>query len=137
MLRPFQSRYRRLRLNALEDRMVPTTFTAGTVPELIADISASNTTGGVNTINLVAGVTFTLTAEYQDGTGLPTITANDNLSIVGHGNVIERSKSSPGFRLFNVAAGASLTLDDMTLQRGYASYPAVGGAVRSSGTLTL
>jgi hypothetical protein len=60
-----------------------------------------------------------------------------NLTIIGNGNTF----NGPGFgqylsRFFVVAAGSSLTLEQMTLQNGcvYATY---GGAIYNSGTLTL
>src|SRR6516164_3824850 len=97
-----------LRVKQLEDRTVPSSFTAGTVADLIADINAANTGGGSNTITLVAGTTFTLTAvdNTTDGaTGLPVIAANDTLTIVGNGDTLQRSTASvtPAFRLFDVA----------------------------------
>ena len=124
--RPTAPRLRlRLRVNQLEDRTVPTAFTAATVAHLIADINAANTAGGSNIIRLVAGKTLTLTAvdNTTDGaTGLPVIAANDTLTIVGNGDTIQRSTASgtPAFRLFDVASGGSLTLKDMTVQDGLA-----------------
>jgi len=41
---------------------VPSSFTAASVSDLVADINAANAAGGSNTINLVAGTTFNLTA---------------------------------------------------------------------------
>ena len=69
---------------------------AATVSDLIADINAANTAGGANTITLTAPTTspYVLTAvnNTTDGaTGLPVIAANDNLTIVGNGDTIERS----------------------------------------------
>jgi hypothetical protein len=68
------------------------------------------------------------------------------LTIIGNGDTIQRStaKGTPAFRLFDVA-GASLTLQNLTLQGGLAvhpsyslSYPeARGGAIYSQGVLTL
>ena len=112
-------------LERLEDRTVPSSFTAASVSGLVADINAANATGGSNTITLVAGTTFNLTAadNTTDGaTGLPVIAATDNLSIVGNGDVIQRSTATgtPAFRLFDVASGASLALANLTLQGGSA-----------------
>src|SRR6516225_6612853 len=87
----------RLRVKQFEDRTVPSSFTAGTVAELIADMKAANTAGGSNTITLVAGTTFTLTAvdNTTDGaTGLPVIAAKDTLTIVGNGDTLARSTAT-------------------------------------------
>jgi hypothetical protein len=143
-----QRRPLRLRVKQLEDRTVPSGFTAGTVADLIADIKAANTGGGSNTITLVAGTTFTLTAvdNTTDGaTGLPVIAANDTLTIVGNNDTIQRStaKGTPAYRLFDVAGGASLILESMTVQNGLAqgngagASSAEGGAIYSQGTLAL
>src|SRR5262245_5941622 len=107
----------------LEDRTVPASFTASTVPELIADINAANLAGGPNTITLAPATTFTLTAAdnaADGGNGLPVVAAGDELTILGNGDVIERSATlgTPDFRLFDVAAGAALSLEDLTLQGG-------------------
>jgi hypothetical protein len=144
----------RLSLEPLEDRTVPSSFTAANVSDLIADINAANAAGGSNTITLVAGTTFNLTEvnNTTDGaTGLPVIAAKDSLSIVGNGDTIQRSTASgsPTFRLFDVASGASLSLANMTLQGGVevtynVSSPngtfgplAAGGAIFNQGSLSL
>jgi hypothetical protein len=93
----------------------------------------------------VAGKTFSLTAvdNTTDGaTGLPLIAANDNLTIVGNGDTIERSTVSgtPAFRLIDVASKASLTLENLTLQGGLAfgsGSSAEGGGIYNQGTLDL
>jgi len=136
----------RLVLEPLEARALLTSYTAASVSDLIADINASNA-GGTNTITLTAATTapYVLTAvnNTTDGaTGLPVIAANDNLTVVGAGDTIERSTAvgTPAFRLFDVAAGASLTLQSLTLQGGLATGAGVsaeGGAVYSQGALTL
>jgi len=145
-----RSRHARLTLERLEDRTLPSSYTAGSVSDLIADINAANQVGGANTITLVAGKTFSLTAvnNTTDGaTGLPIIAANDNLTILGNGDTIQRStaKSTPAFRLFDVAVGASLTLQNLTAQNGLAPeiltpqnfYAAQGGAMNNHGALIL
>jgi hypothetical protein len=142
-------------LEALEDRMLPSTYYAATASDLIADINAANKAGGANTIVLTAPTTspYVLTAvnnTTNGANGLPVIStggkkvAADNLTIVGNGDTIERSSGTP-FRLFDVASGASLTLENVTLLNGYAtvqqttatSWSAEGGAIYNQGTLVL
>ena len=108
------------------------------VSELVAAINAANQAGGVNTINLAPGRTFTLTVvnNATDGpNGLPVIAANNNLTIRGSGATLARSKAAgtPAFRLFDVAPGASLTLESLTLANGLVvgdtGQDADGGAI--------
>ncbi len=87
-------------MEQLEDRTLPSSYSAASVSALIADISAANTAGGANTITLTAATTspYALTAVNNTdrfskgpGNGLPVIAANDNLTIVGNGDTIERT----------------------------------------------
>jgi hypothetical protein len=140
----------RPRLEALEDRMLLSTYYAATASDLIADINAANKAGGSNTIVLTASSTspYVLKAvnNSTDGpTGLPVISKKDSLTIIGNGDTIERSTASgtPAFRLFDVASGGSLTLEKLTLQNGLAQqaratgFSADGGAINNQGTLVL
>jgi hypothetical protein len=150
-LSPWHPRRARLSVDGLENRAMPASFTAATVADLIADINAANASGGPNSITLATGARFTLTAvdNTADGpTGLPVVAANDDLTILGNGNIIERSTAAgtPQFRLLDVAAGGSLALENLTLQggRAYGFLTALdvvvggrGGAVFSQGGLTL
>jgi hypothetical protein len=124
-------------------------YSAASVSALITDITAANTNGGANTITLTAATTapYVLTAvnnTTNGATGLPVIADDDNLTI-GGGDTIERSvvSGTPNFRLFDVAAGASLTLQSVTLEQGsVASAGATdsdleGGAIYNQGALTL
>ena len=67
--------------------------------------------------------------------------AGDNLTIVGNGDTIERSTATgtPAFRLFDVAAGASLSLANLTLQGGRGARVGSwsGGAICNQGSLSL
>src|SRR5262245_42716631 len=133
--RPAPQRRARPTVEALEDRAVPASYTAATVPELIGAIDAANQSPEADTITLAPGKTFTLTeANSLDSTvggsnGLPTILPEGgSLTIVGNGDVIERRATgrTPQFRLIGVSSSASLTLENLTLQGGRS---AVGGGI--------
>jgi hypothetical protein len=138
---------RHLHVEILEDRLVLNSYTATTTADLIADIGLANAAGGVNTITLTApnSSPYALTVvnnTTHGATGLPVIAAGDNLTIVGNGDTIQRSvvAGTPAFRLFDVAAGATLTLKSLTLHDGLAvgtGVAAQGGAIYGAGTLTL
>ena len=99
----------------------PYTVAAGSTPDLIFAIDCANGIGGAQTINLPHS-TYTLIAINNDipydNTGLPVI--NGNLTINGGGATITRSTagSTPNFRLFAVASGVNLTLNNLTLSHG-------------------
>jgi hypothetical protein len=133
-------------LEQLEDRTALSNFNAATVSHLIADINAANKAGGTNTITLAQKTTFTLTQmdnNTDGGNGLPVIAANDNLTIVGNIDTIQRRSNSDAFRLFDVASGASLTLINLTLQNGLTSNAPnisnanAGGGILNNGTLSV
>ena len=133
---------------ALEVRSLLSSYTAASVSALVADINAANANGGTNTVTLAANTTFDLTAvnnATNGANGLPVISGAkvaDNLTIIGNGATIDRSTAAgtPAFRLFDVASGNSLTLENVTLQGGLAQgsgTAADGGAVFNQGALTL
>jgi hypothetical protein len=144
------------RMEPLEGRTLFASYAATTVPELIAAIHAANASPGADTISLPAGAMLSLSATdntANGATGLPRITDGAGLTVVGGGTkttttTIERSATlaTPAFRLFEVAAGGSLTLRNLTLQGGMAgSYLtpqgtaaiAQGGAIYNGGSLAL
>jgi hypothetical protein len=139
-------RGRRLLLEQLEDRTVPSTFTASTVSDLIADINAANLAGGSNTILLAANTWFTLTGadnSTDGGNGLPLIAAKDNLSIIGQGGDTISAVTpggvnydpAGGWRCLDVASGAALTLSNLTVTDFQVGGS--GGAIYNEGSLVL
>lgn len=128
-------------MEVLEDR---TLLAVSTTSQLIDAINTANSSGGATTITLVGGPAFDFTSPYDNTqNALPVITAN--ITIVGNSDTIERdSENTAMFRLFDVAGGGSLTLQDVTLKGGVAQgnpllgqTSAEGGAVYSSGILNL
>jgi hypothetical protein len=137
----------RPRLEALEERTVPSAVVATTTSDLINDIILAEIGAGSPTIQLQAadatnGFDF-MSAYLSTNDALPQIAANITISgTSGFDNTIQRDTASgtPAFRLFDVAAGHSLTLQNLTLAGGLAKgtdSAAEGGAIYSSGTLTL
>ena len=143
----------RPRLEAFEDRWLPSGLpysTAATVRQLIADINYADNAGGSFTINLTPGTTFdlkTVNNTTNGANGLPVVGGAKavDLTILGNGDTLERvggftfdkrGVPSNPFRLFDVAPGASLTLDHVTLHGGWA-YGSVGGAIYNQGMLKV
>jgi hypothetical protein len=106
------------------------------VPALIAAINTAEGNGQADTMNLAAGCTYTLTAvdNVTDGpNGLPNVTTQ--ITINGNGAIIERAGAT-NFRIFHIAAGGDLTLNDVTIRNGDAGA-GDGGGIYNGGTLTL
>src|SRR5579884_3327642 len=138
---------RRPAVEALEDRTLLSPVVATTTSQLIGDIVAANNGTGPTTIQLQAADStngFDFTAAYPStNDALPQITAAITITgTSGFDNSIQRSTAwgTPAFRLFEVTVGGSLTLQNLTLTGGLAQgtgTAAEGGAIYSSGTLTL
>ena len=136
-------------IQSFEGRTMFSAYSAGNVAELIAAVNAANQTPEADTITLAPGSTFVLTAVDHnnpdgDSTGLPAIVAaGGRLTIDGGGDTVERSTAAgtPNFRLFEVKAGAALTLRNLTIQGGRAvavfGGAGSGGGVLNYGTLSF
>ena len=95
---------------------------------LVAAIDTANGNGEADTINLLAGCTYTfgvVNNVWYGPNALPAITSD--ITIVGNGAVIERSLAAPAMRLFYVSradlppsSAGSLTLRDVTVRNGLA-----------------
>ena len=136
----------------LEDRSLLTTFFAATAADLIKDIVAANKGNGASTIVLTAPTSapYALHAVNNNTDGstvLPvikkslTIVTENGAANPAYGDTIDASRLG---RLFDVAQGASLTLQNVTLQNslenglgGKHPIAADGGAILNRGTLVL
>ena len=135
------------RLEALENRDLPSTYYAATASDLIQDIRTANQQGGANTIVLTAPTTspyvMTQVDNTTDGTtALPQITSGNNLTILpSNGTTSGLLDAAKNGRLFDVAAGGSLTLQNVELEDGYVTSLGTvtqkGGAIFNQGTLVL
>lgn len=119
--------------------------TVTNLTQLIGDINYADRSGGSFTIYLQPNTTFNLVTNYTCGAVgcslLPGIGGTNavNLNIIGNGSTIQRDATNANAyegRLFEVAQGSSLTLQQITLQNGY-SYAYNGGAFYNWGTLSL
>lgn len=121
---------------------------SGDVEALIEAIDTANSSGGPTLINLAAG-TYTLTTslipwDSPDGlgpTGLPAIRSPVHIRGAGADTtIIERVPAGTGeesdFRLFAVDAAGDLTVDALTLTRGFVPGDG-GGAIWNHGRLHI
>ena len=118
------------------------------VPALVSAIDDANANPDSSTINLDPGCTYTLTAvdnttvhsiggttfEYGDN-GLPQITTP--ITINGNNATIMRADGAPNFRVFFIEKTGSLTINDLTLQNGFAdgTSPGRGDSAGSGGAI--
>ena len=100
---------------------------------LVNAITAANANGMSLDIICLSNSTYTfLTA--QNSIALPSISTP--ITIVGNGAILERGSGAPNFRLFNVTASGSLTLQNLTVRNGDASGNN-GGAILNAGAVIL
>jgi hypothetical protein len=131
-----------LRLEALEDRTVPSTFTVTNNSDtgvagdgsLRGEILAASSGDTINFDASLAGQTITLT------NGELAIT--QNLDIEGLGANQLTVSGNNASRVFDISAGANVTIAGMTITDGLANgsapvFTSSGGAILDLGTLTL
>ena len=91
-------------------------------------------------LELPAGSAIALSAPDNGSNGLPLV--EKSVTIRGHGSRIERDPGlacpvGPEFRLFEVADGGVLTLEDVSVSNGCVSSGAGGGVLASGGSVVL
>ena len=103
---------------------------------LRAAIMQSNATAGLNTIVLPDGVySLALPGQNEEAAAAGDLDVTDSLNLIGSGRrtaVIDANRLD---RVVDVAAGVSLTVLGVTLQRGNSNTS--GGAIRNAGSVTL
>ena len=121
-------------------------YTVSSAEDLVAAITSANSNPNADTILIAANITLTAASEsnvdYGD-TGLPGITSD--ITIEGQGYSIKRDTAvnTPDFRIFRVAAGAHLTLYNVTISGGRATVCTVclgerwGSGLFSEGIITM
>ena len=121
-------------MEELEERSLPSNYTATNLSELTADINAANNQGGSNTISLTAPTNSPYVLSANGFTGLPAVANNDQLTILGNGDTIaaDWTSATPAFSVLSVATGASATLSNLTLE---SSGP--GGLYLNGSSITL
>jgi hypothetical protein len=128
------------RLEALEDRTVPSTLTVtsaaddGSAGTLRAVIAAANSGDTINFDPSLAGQTITLTR------GELAITKS--LDIEGLGRHPLTVSGNHASRVFDISGGVTVTIADLTMTDGFANGSApvlasTGGAILNFGALTL
>jgi len=112
---------------------VTCTATAANPSALVSAMNAANTNGAsADTICLTNSTYSFLSA--ANSVALPSVTTP--ITIVGNGGVLERGSGAPQFRLFNVTASGTLTLQNMTV-RNFHAGGGNGGAILNAGSLAL
>lgn len=114
---------------------------------LIAAINNANINPAPSTLELDPGCIYLLTAVDNTATvygdnGLPQIITP--ITINGNNATIIRASEAPNFRFFYIMEPGSLTINDLTLENGFADgtlpggggsvFPGSGGAIYNSGT---
>lgn len=124
----------RLGVEPLEDRAVPSTFTVRTLADGGADslrqaVLLANANPGPDTIRFAAAARGTVALTSGE------LTITDDLRINGPGASQLAVSGSGLSRVFNIAASMVVTIDALTVTRGYGVLR--GGGIRNDGTLTL
>jgi len=145
--KPWSPPRARPRVEALEDRTVPASFTVtrgtgtafdvGSLPWAVAQVNGQTDTS--NSINFQPSVTSVVLT-----TG--TLVLQQNVTITGNGSQntgIYRDTSPPtfNFKIFKVEQSVTASINDLTIGSGYASAfdadGGIGGGIRNDGSLTL
>src|SRR6266852_1446206 len=108
---------RKLRLEALEDRCVPSTFAVTNADDNVAEMHTLRWA----VANAASGDTILVTAAVKDTPIVLTqgeLLLTQSVTIEGVSNVDETVSGGGTSRIFEVAAGATVTIENLTLTGG-------------------
>lgn len=107
--------------------------------QLVTEITNANNAGS-RILRLAPSCNYALTGSAGSGTrgldGLPIITGDITL-VGGPSTHITRAPSAPSFRIFEVATGASLTVQNIFISGGDAGASTGGGILNARGNVRL
>jgi hypothetical protein len=120
-------------LEPMEGRVVLSTFTVTNLNDrgagsLRAEIAAANGHAGTDRIVFAPGLSGTI------GLTSGELLIADNLTIAGPGASVLKVSGEARSRVFEVAAGSTVTIGGLTVENGSA---ALGGGILNGGTLTV
>jgi len=105
--------------------------------DLITAITAANGSSQNDTITLLAGCTYTITAiaDNRNGlNGLPSMANNGSLTLNGSGATLVRSTTLTSARIFHVENGATVTINNLMVRDGLlANNGQYGGLLYNAG----
>src|SRR5262245_24260783 len=132
--RPARRATTRLRVEQLDDRVVPTTFTVWNLADagagsLRAAVTAANINPGADVVDFAPGLRGTVALTSGE------LGITDDLRIDGSGANRLAVSGSDNSRVFNIGSGAVVAIDGLTVTRGNGLLR--GGGIRNDGTLTL
>ncbi len=124
----------RLSIEQLDDRIVPSTFAVQNLADsgagsLRAAIVAANTNPGADIVAFSPSVRGTVTLTSGE------LLITDDLRIDGPGASRLAVSGNDASRVFNIASAATVSIDDLTITRGYNLLR--GGGIINAGNLTL
>ena len=131
----------RLRVEALEDRSMPSTFTVLNLLDsgpdsLRAAVAAANANPGADAINFATTGIIALTSGQLDITDSLTINGPGVNALTVSGTGIVSRALPPTGRVFGLAGNPTVLIANLTVANGWTNAPG-GGIYMAGGTLTL
>ncbi len=129
------------RMERLEDRVVPATFTVNTLADTV-DVNSAVTSlrDAITAANSQAGddiINFSVTGTINLTGALPDLSSNIQIQGPGAASLTVRRDTGGDYRIFTVVGGPTVVLDGLTISNGFAPGDYGGGIDNQEGTLTV